>query len=248
MHSINKTLLVAIAMSLGLTGCAGMPTELDSAKFSSIKTVTVVYPGKTSYAAGAASVPLIIPAGLVAAAVAGAVTGKANASASNANKKAATFDDLVTEKVGDTNLNRRFTDGVEASLRAHGYVVNEVSADAPTLPDFTRDDHNNWHAQGQAYRDSDALLIIKVSPAYQSPGPLNSYARMVVGEIVMFKGDTHEAVLRRRVYWQKFTDPYSYGTYASIINDLPRAIKGLDEAELAQLDTFDKTLTAAQQH
>jgi hypothetical protein len=242
MHSIIKLAPMVIALSIGLAGCAGM-NEVDAIKLSSNKSVTVVYPGKTSYGAGAASAPLIIPGGIVAA----LITGAANASASNTNKKAETFDELVAEKVGDTNLNRQFTGGVEDSLRDHGYVVNEVSADAPTLPTFTRDKHTQWQAEGQAYRDSDAVLIIKVSPGYQAPGPLNSYSRMIVGEIVMFKGDTHEAVLRRRLYWQKFTDPYSYGTYA-FIKDLPHAIKGLDEAELAQVDTFDKALTAVQQH
>ena len=237
--------LSALGVAATLAGCAAGPSpEVDAGKFSTVHTVTVVYPGKAVYAGGAASMPLLVPGGgLLGAAIAGAVTGAANASVS---KAPATFDDLVTAKLGDTKLNRQFTDGIEAALRTHGYIVSEVDASAPGLPKFTRDDHNLLHASGPAYRDSDAVLVISVSPQYVAPGPLNSYARMVVGEIVMFKGDTHESVLRQRVYWQKFSDPYSYGTFASLLNDLPHAISGLDESVMAQVGLFDKSLDATQ--
>lgn len=143
-------------------------------------------------------------------------------------------------------MNRRLTDGIEDDLRSHGYVVKKVDSSEPVLPVFKRDDHIRLQASGPAYRDSNAVLVIQVSPQYVAPGPLNSYGRMVIGEIVMFKGDTHEPLLRQRMYWQKFADPYSYMTFNSLIEDLPHAISGLDESVMAQVALFDKSLDVAQ--
>lgn len=67
-----------------------------------------------------------------------------------------------------------------------------------------------------------AVLANRVSPQYFAPGPLNAFRRVVVGEIVMFKGDTHELLLRQRVYRMKPGDPYSYMMFDSLVKDLPR--------------------------
>lgn len=234
----------ALTVVAALSGCAAGPHPIVDAKLRTVHTVTVVYPGQAVYEGGAGSAPILIPAGgVIAAAVTGAVTRAVNASVSIAP---ATFNDIVTAKLGDTKLNRRFTDGIEADLRSHGYVVKEVDSSAPSLPVFTGDDHTLLHASGPAYRDSDAVLVIRVSPSYFAPGPLNSYRRMVVGEIVMFKGDTHEPLLRQRVYSVTFSDPYSYMTFDSLSKDLPHAISGLDESVMAQVALFDKSLDAAQ--
>jgi hypothetical protein len=235
----------ALALAAVLTGCAAGPHPVvDDAKLRAVHTVTVVYPGQAVYESGTASAPILIPVGsLVVAAITGAVTGGVNASVS---KAPATFNDIVSTKLGDTKLNRRFTDGIEADLRSHGYVVTEVDSSAPSLPVFKRDDYTLLHASGPAYRDSDAVLVIRVSPQYFAPGPLNSFRRMVVGEIVMFKGDTHEPLLRQRVYSETFSDPYSYMTFDSLLKDLPHAISGLDDSVMAQVVFFDKALDAAQ--
>ncbi|WP_186041983.1 hypothetical protein [Burkholderia gladioli] len=237
--------LGAIAVLAMLTGCAvGPHPEVDAGKFGTVHTVTVVYPGKMVYTGGSASAPLAIPGiGLIGAAIAGAVKGIANASVS---KAPATFDQVVTAKLGDTKLSRQFTNGVEATLRAHGYEVSEVDASAAGLPTITHDEHGMLHAQGPVYQGSDAVLFINVSPEYFAPGPLNSYARVVVGEIVMFKSDTHDAVFRYRFQSRKFSDPYSYATFASLVQDLPRAIKGLDESVMAQVGLFGQSLDIAQ--
>lgn len=234
-----------IAVAAALSGCAAGPRPvIDDAKLSTIHTVTVVYPGQAVYMGGSASAPLLIPGGgVIAAAVAGAVTGSVNASVS---KAPAAFNDVVTAKLGDTKLNRRFTDGIEADLRSHGYVVREVDSSDPSLPVFTRDNYTLLHASGPAYRDSDAVLAIRVSPSYFAQGPLSSYKRVVTGEIVMFKGDTHEPLLRQRVYSLQLSDPYSYMTVDSLLKDLPHAISGLDDDVMAQLALFDKSLDVAQ--
>ena len=237
--------ICVIAVVAALSGCAAGPRPvIDDARLPAVHTVTVIYPGQAVYTGGTASAPILLPGGSVlAAAIAGAVTGSINASVS---KTPATFNDIVTAKLGDTKLNRHFTDGIETDLRSHGYVVKEVDSSAPSLPVFKRDDHNHLQASGPAYQDSDAILVINVSPQYVAPGPLNSYRRMVVGEIVMFKGDTHEPLLRQRVYWEKFADPYSYMLLDSMLEDLPHAISGLDESVMAQVALFDKSLDTAQ--
>lgn len=243
---LNLLNMGAIAALAVLAGCATGPhPEVDAGKFHAIHTVTVIYPGKTVYSGGRAQMPLLLTGGgLLGAVVTGAVTGLANAS--SAKQDPHTFDDFVTAKVGDTKLNRRFTDGIEAALRSHGYVVREVDASTPTLPTFSRDDHNHWHAGDPVYQDSDAVLLIRVSPLYNSSGPMSAYSRMVLGEIVMFAGDTHEAVFRQSVYWQKAIDPYSYHSIDAIVADLPHAISGIDESVMAQVELFDKSLELAQ--
>jgi hypothetical protein len=240
--------LLNIGVIAALAGCAAGPRpEVDAGKFRAVHTVTVVDPGKAAYSGGRGQMPLLFAGGgVLGAVVTGAVTGLANASSAKYDPR--TFDDLVTAKLGDTKLNRRLTDGIEAALRAHGYVVREVDASTPTLPTFSRDEHNQWqwHAGGPVYRDSDAVLLIRVSPLYNSGGAMSAYSRLVVGEIVMFTGDTHEAVFRQPVYWQKAIDPYSYHTIDAVVADLPHAISGLDESVMAQVDLFDKSLDSIQ--
>jgi hypothetical protein len=238
--------LGAIAALTALVGCAAGPrAEVDTGKLRSVHTVTVVYPGKAVYSGGRAQTPLLLTGGgLIGATLTGAVTGLANASTAKQDPLA--FDDVVTAKLGDTKLNRRFTDGIEAALRSHGYVVNEVDVSTPTLPTFSRDDHNRWHASGPVYRESDAVLLIRVSPAYSSGGPMSAYTRLIVGEIDMFTSDTHEAVFRQPVHWMKTIDPYTYHFMDAIVADLPHAISGLDESLMAQVDLFDKSLDSIQ--
>jgi hypothetical protein len=232
----------AIAALAVLAGCAAAPrAEVDAGKFSAVHTVTVVYPGTTVYSGGRAQMPLVLTGGSVlSAALTGAVTGLVNASSARQNLLA--FNDVVTAQLGDTKLNRRFTDGIEAALRTHGYVVREVDASTPTLPTFSHDEHNQWHADGPFYRDSDAVLLIRVSPVYNSSGPGSAYSRLITGEIVMFASDTHAAVFRQRIYWLKTIDPYSYHSMDQVVADLPHAINGLDESMMAQVDLFDRSL------
>ncbi len=237
--------LGTIAALSVLSGCAAPLAQIDTAKIHTVHTVTVVYPGKAVYSGGRAQTPLMLTGGgLIGAALTVAITGAANASAAKENPLA--FDDVVTAKLGDTKLNRRFTDGIETALRKHGYVVNEVDASAPGLPTFSRDEHNRWHASGPTYPGSDAVLLIRVSPAYNSSGPMSAYTRLIIGEIDMFASDTNEAILRQRVFGIKAIDPYSYHFMDAVVADLPHAISGLDESMMAQVDVFDKSLDSIQ--
>lgn len=244
MRSILKFSFVGAAalLTVSLVGCASAPrAEFDAAKIRAVHSVTVVYPGKVEYTAARPQYQFVpVGGGAVAAIATAAVAGIANAQ--RAKQDAPSFNDVVTKKLGDTQLNRRFTDGIEASLRSHGYAVREVDASTPALPTFTRDDHAHWHAGGPIYRDSDAVLLIRVSPGYCPPGPMSYYSRFITGEIVMFAGDTHEAVLRQRIYSVSINDPYSYYSTDLIEADLPHAINGLDESMMAQVGVFDHTL------
>jgi hypothetical protein len=233
----------AIAALAAIAGCASAPRpEVDAGKLRAIHTVTVIYPGKAVYSAARAQMPLMLVGGggLLGAALTGAATGLVNASVPRQDPHA--FDDLVTTKLGDTQVNRRFTDGIEAALRSHGYVVQEVDHLAPALPTFSRDQHFDWHADGPAYRDSDAVLLIQVTPWYSSSGPMSAYTRLINGEIVMFAGDTHEAIFRQRIHWKKAIDPYTYHFIENIEADLPHAISGLDESMMGQVNLFNESL------
>lgn len=244
MRLIRKLLNSAAvsALTVLLVGCASAPrAEVDAAKIHAVHTVTVVYPGKTVYIAWRPQVQLMaVGGGAIGAIAAGAATALVNAHTAKQDPLA--FNDVVTRKLGDTQLNRKFTDGIEAVLRSHGYAVREADASDPTLPTFTHDVYAHWHAGGPAYRDSDAVLIIRVSPTYTPPGPMSYLSRLVIGEIVMFAGDTHEAVLRQRIYSAKLNDPYSYYSTDLIEADLAHAISGLDESMMAQVGVFDKSL------
>ncbi|PMS21220.1 hypothetical protein C0Z18_08575 [Trinickia dabaoshanensis] len=246
MRSILKFFRVsgAAVLSVVLVGCASAPrAEIDAAKIRTVHTVTVVYPGKVVYTAARPQFQFVpVVGGAVGAIATATVAGIVDAH--HAKQDAPKFDDVVTKKLGDTQLNRRFTDGIEASLRSHGYVVKEVDASAPTLPTFAPDDHAHWHASGPIYRDSDAVLLIRVSPAYSPPGPMSYYSRFITGEIVMFASDTHDAVLRQRIYSVSINDPYSYYSTDLIEADLPHAINGLDESMMAQVGVFDRSLVS----
>lgn len=243
MKFVQKILsTAAIAALATIAGCASAPhPEVDAGKLRAIHTVTVIYPGKTVYTASRVQMPLMLVGGnVLTAAMTGAATRLVNSTVPKQDPHA--FDDMVTAKIGDTQLNRRFTDGIEAALRSHGYVVREVDHLVPTLPTFSYDEHLHWHAAGPEYRDSDAVLLIRVAPSYDSSGPMSAYTRLIDGEIVMFTGNTHEAVFRQRVHWMKTIDPYTYHFVENIEADLPRAINGLDESMMAQVGLFDQSL------
>jgi hypothetical protein len=180
------------ALTVLLVGCASAPrAEVDAAKIRSVHTVTVVYPGKAVYSAGRPQFGFqSVGGGAIVAIATG--TAAAVANAHNAKQNPLAFDDVVTKKLGDTQLNRKFTDGIEAALRSHGYVVREVDASDPALPMFAR--------------------------------------------------DTHEAVLRQRIYSVKLNDPYNYYSTDLIEADLAHAISGLDESMMAQVGVFDRSL------
>jgi hypothetical protein len=152
----------------------------------------------------------------------------------------------VTAKLGDTGLNRRFTDSIETVLRNHGFTVKEVDASSPGLPTVKPDEHRLWQASGSPYQGSDAVLYIRVGTGYVTPGARHAYTRRVIGDIVMFKSDTYDAILRQHVSWKQSNDPYSYPSIESLESDLQHAIDGLNEGLMAQVDPFNKLFDSLQ--
>jgi hypothetical protein len=234
-----------LVMAFLLTGCAAAPhADVDVQKLARIKTVAVSAPHKTVYSVGTSSGPLIIPGGgILAAAIGGAVSGSINAST---NKHAATFNDLVTAKVGDTHLYRRFVDGIEAELRNQGYVVSEVDLSQDGMPKVVMKGATA-ELVGPKYEGADAILIMNVGVAYYAPGPMNAFSRQVVGEISMFETSDYTKTFRQPVRLSRFDDPYSYGTYSSLVDDLPHAIQGLDESMMSLVPQFGALLKSARQ-
>ncbi|KVH09336.1 MULTISPECIES: hypothetical protein [Burkholderia] len=250
---LNKKSFAALALLISISGHASDATpEIDSEKLGAVKTVTVVYPGKAVYIAFGPSGPIHIPipipgAGVVGALATGAIAGAVNAGLNKSeNDSPTSLNDLVTAKLGDTGLNRRFTDSIETVLRNHGFTVKEVDASSPGLPTVKPDEHRLWQASGSPYQGSDAVLYIRVGTGYVTPGARHAYTRRVIGDIVMFKSDTYDAILRQHVSWKQSNDPYSYPSIESLESDLQHAIDGLNEGLMAQVDPFNKLFDSLQ--
>lgn len=234
-----------LVMAFLLTGCAAAPhADFDAQKLPRIKTVAVSVPHRTVYSVGTSNGPLVIPnGGILAAAIGGAVSGSINASTT---KHAATFNDLVTAKVGDTHLYRRFVDGIEAELRNQGYVVSEVDLSQDSMPKVVMRGATAALV-GPRYEGADAILIVNVGVAYYAPGPMSAFTRQVVGEISMFETSDYTMTFRQPVRLSRFDDPYSYGTYSSLVDDLPHAIQGLDDSMMGLVPQFGALLRSARQ-
>ncbi|WP_413194984.1 hypothetical protein [Pararobbsia alpina] len=233
--------------TLILASCAAPQPKLDSSKLATVRTIAVAVPHRAHYSAASSSGPIVIPgAGVIAAAVGAAVSGGINAST---DKKALTFDEVVSAKLGDTHFSRRFVDAVEAELRVQGYTVSEIDLSQEGLK--TEFDRNTWSFKltgPQGYKAADAILVANVGEAYFAPGPLNSFTRQINGGIDIYKADTLEPIFTKRLSFLKFTDPYSYATYQGIVDDLPHAIQGLDDAAMSLIPGFSASLSATRKN
>ncbi|MCO1373299.1 hypothetical protein L0Z42_22625 [Burkholderia multivorans] len=96
------------------------------------------------------------------------------------------------------------------------------------------------------YQGSDAVLFVRVGTGYVSPGRYHAYTRRAIGNIVMFKSDTYEAILSQHVNWKQSDDAYRYASVDALGSDLQHAIDGLEEGLMAQVDPFDKLFDAPQ--
>ncbi|GBH25016.1 hypothetical protein [Burkholderia vietnamiensis] len=246
---LKKTGFAALMLLISIAGHARDTTsEVNAERVSAVKTVTVVYPGKAVYITVRPSGPIHIPVpipgvGVVGALAMGAVAGAVGVGlGKHDNDSPTSLNDLVTARFGDTGLNRRFTDSIETVLRNHGFTVQEVDASAPGLPTLKPDAHRMWQASGSPYQGSDAVLFLRVGTGYVTPGGFHGFTRRVIGDIVMFQSDTYDAILRQHVNWKQSGDPYSYSSIDALDSDLRRAIDGLDEGLMAQVDPFNKLL------
>lgn len=225
----HATLVALISSATLLTGCATRPLfAFDTNQMSSIRTIAVSAPKPTTYFVSTAGVMFIPVPGLsmLAAAVGGAVAGGANAASSRIGND---FDRLVKEKVGDTELNRRFVDMLEAELRAQGYEVKEIDLSEDGMPKIA-EDGTGLILKGNAYSGADAIMIAPSLTGYFAAGIAAPFTRSVSTEIRIFKADTLAPIFTENLTYYKAQDPYSYNWYSALVEDLPHAVQGLDEA------------------
>jgi hypothetical protein len=241
LKALKRTPLV-LGFSLLLSACADPKANYSTEKMTAIKTIAVALPPKTYYIAST-------PDGLsMIGGIAGLVAdGIASINSADRVKKRAAFNDLVTAQLGDTALNRKFADAVEAELTAQGYTVTEVDLSKDGMPKVVYDDRRIWSLKGSAYSGADAILVVQVNTAYFAQGTIYPYNREVLGDIKIFKSDTLEPAFQERLFFVKLSDKYSYSTYADLVKDLPHAIDGLNQATMSFIPEFAANLKASRQ-
>jgi len=258
-----------ISYAIFLGACASKPpADVDAQKMSSIKTIAVNVPKPTTYFAVTAGGPIIVPipgVGLLAAAVGGAIAGGTAAVSTRTNKD---FDSVVKSELGDTGLNRKFIDALEAELRAQGYQVKEVDLEQAGMPKIAGD----WFhpvLKGDAYTGADAIMIAPIITGYGANGLGWPYVRSVSSQIRIFSASTFDPIFSQGVFLPppayispkssrggsknadlnssqdaKESIPYTYPFYADLLKDLPHAIQGIDEALMGFVPQFRAALLA----
>lgn len=209
-----------------------------------IKTIAVVAPHKTTYSAVSAGTNgmVFVGPGLLLAAVSGAVSGAISAASHRSN---ASFNDLVTEKLGDTGLNRKLVDAVEAELRSEGYEVKEVDLAQEGMPKLTLK-NRAMALEGASYAGADAIMVVQSLNGYFAPGSMSWYTRDVKLNVEVFKADTFEPIFKDRLNFnQGNADPYHYTLYSALKEDLPHAIQGVDEAVMGLVPSIKADLLAS---
>ncbi|MEN2473833.1 hypothetical protein [Burkholderia sp. GS2Y] len=239
-------------VSAMLSACAAPPSvSYDMAGMAAIKTIAVATPQPTSYFAVSLSGPIFIPvpgASLAISAFSGALAGTLGRAATHGNDE---FNDLVQQKLGDTGLNRKFVDALEAALRAQGYAVKEVELGRDGAPELTWDKKNGPLLTGGPYLGADALLIAPVQTGYLSKQLGHSYVRFAKTEVRIFKADTLKSVFaddlmhKTESAFQQGGIPYSYNWYSAIKDDLPHAIQGVNEALMDLVPQFKADLSTS---
>jgi len=237
---IMKTSLkiALLTPTLMLAACAPGP-KYDTAQMSSIKVIAVPVPKGTHYYAG--TVGATYGGGVIGIALAVAANVAANVEAKKHNTQ--TFNDVVEAQLGETGLSRKFTDALEAELKAQGYIVKEVDLSQDGMPKQEFDPQTRQIVlKGPAYKGADAILIWPISIGYSAPGQFSSFQRMVTGNIEIVKSDTLVPIFKQPVKFYLSPDSYMYPSYTGLVSDLPHAIAGLDDAAMSLVPQFSSAL------
>jgi hypothetical protein len=147
--------------------------------------------------------------------------------------KAAGFDAFVKQQLPDLDLGKELVDKLSQELRHQGYrvevfvpqigkegVVQLASSEAilKTKPDDL---------------SVDAVLILAPVTAYQAPGPLNAYTRHVTLDFSLIEVASKKVLIERGfLYHKHFSDDYSFNTYGTLTDSLPKSVDGLRKALL----------------
>lgn len=259
----------SICCVLLLSACASnSPIDFDAQRMSSIKTIAVNVPKPTTYFAVTSGGPIIVPipgVGLLAAAVGGAIAGGTAAASTRTNKD---FDSVVKSELGDTGLNRKYINALEAELRVLGYQVKEIELGQAGTPAIAGD-WLNPVLKGDAYTGADAIMIAPVITGYGATGLGWPYVRSVSSRIRIFSASTLEPIFSQNIFLPapayispksskggsknadvnsgqdaKESIPYTYPLYTDLLRDLPHAIQGIDEALMGFVPQFRTALQA----
>lgn len=236
-----------IGLTALLGACAAPPrSQFSGDEMKSIKSIVVETPSKTNYfAESAGGSPLIVlpGAGVLVAAVSGAVSGTVDALTHKTNP---TFNDLVIAKLGETDINRKFVDGLEASLREQGYDVREVGSDAPGMPKTTLKLAQYPNLNGAAYHGADAIMAVSIKSGYYAAGIFEPYVRSVIVNVAIFRADTLKPVFRDRLAQYVMHDSvFSYLRFDALTADLPHAIRGIDDTMMGFVSEFNADILAS---
>jgi hypothetical protein len=244
-YTLKATAIIGLSALLG--ACAAPPrSQYSGDEMKSIKSIVVETPAATKYfAMSVGSTPLVVlpGVGIIAAAVTGAVSGGV---AALSNRKNPTFDELVTEKLGKSDLNRKFVDQLEASLRAQGYEVTEIDGNAPDMPKAVIQLGRVGKLEGSAYHGADAIMIVSIATGYYAAGVFEPYVRNAAVNVAIFKADTLKPVFRDRFSQYAMHDSvYNYSRFVDLTADLPNAIQGINEATMGFVPEFNADMLAS---
>lgn len=244
MKSLNKLATVAVCAAF-VTACTTTPPRAtyNSAKMSAVKSIAVVTPTKTYYhAVSASSGGGVIMAG----GVLGTILATAALNTVTAGKSHSSFNDTVTEKLGDTGLNRKFVDALEAELKDAGYDVKEIELSGDDMPRVTVRRDGTQFLRGPIYEGADAIMVVQNTDGYYASGTFSLYTRDVGAYITLYKADTFDRIFSDQLRFNSgSSDSYRYATYLELNSDLPHAIQGVDEAAMALVPDFKADLLAS---
>jgi hypothetical protein len=241
--------MTVVACAAVMTACSTPPHMTYDSRIGAVKTIAVATPKKTSYFAFSAASNgggmMVFGPGIIGAVIGGALSGAFDAATSQRSHE--TFNDIVTDKLGDTGLNRKFVDALEADLRSEGYDVKEVDLGADDMPKLVLKDHGRKQVlAGKPYSGADAIMIVQNANGYFAPGAFSWFTRDVKSNITIYKADTLSPIFNDQLNFnQGNSDAYHYTTYSELKDDLPRAIQGVDEAVMGLVPEFKADLLAS---
>ncbi len=242
-----RTFLLAICAAAIFSGCAtqtsGQLSAANAEKLRAVKTIAIATPLNVSYYTTTGAVPMVLfpGAGVIANMASGAVSGTLNSGAKSSTDE---FNKLAVESRGGKLPSQDALDTVKTELSNSSFSVSEVDLAQDGAPKLKLEGYL-LTMSGDPYRGADAIMVITLQPGYKAPGPLNSYRREVIGSITVFDSASLKPIFRKGIrYWKTF-DESSYLTYASLKEDLPKAIGALDKITTEELLGATKAFVAA---
>lgn len=175
------------------------------------------------------------------AAVGGIVGGMIQASAESTAKKSQTYHEDVLRQVPDLDLQSDLVKALRAGLESKGIQTSIEEGGKKAYPRL------RWPAKeidGRVYEtaadvnapavDADILMQVSAYAAWEAAGPLNSYAREVSMEVVLYNGRTKQFLGRQTFIFDAPIAGAAYNTYDGLLADSPKAT-GLLRAALLSL-------------